>query len=123
MLLIRPILPILTVAFTLTLLPPIASGAESQDGGKRPVKAQEVLKKLDKNKDGKISKDEFTAGRKDLGRAKAEFDKADRNDDGLLSLDEFKLHFKRMAERAARKQAERNPENDEQKRADKRWWW
>jgi Ca2+-binding EF-hand superfamily protein len=112
---------VLAVACMVGLLPISASGAESQDGGSRPVKAQGLFKKLDKSKDGKLSKEEFLAGRTDLDRAKSQFGKADKSRDGHLSLDEFKAHLKRMADRAAQKEAEKNSENDSEKNPVKRW--
>jgi Ca2+-binding EF-hand superfamily protein len=44
---------------------------------------EEILPKLDKNKDGKISKQEY------LGAISGSFDKLDRNRDGSISRDEL----------------------------------
>lgn len=49
-----------------------------------------AFKKLDKNGDGKVSKEEFTAKAKDAAKAEKAFAKLDKNGDGSLSLEEFK---------------------------------
>ena len=45
--------------------------------------AEEILPKLDKNKDGKISKQEY------LGAVSVTFNKLDKNRDGLINRDEL----------------------------------
>ncbi|MGO9608467.1 MAG: hypothetical protein ACLPT4_02395, partial [Verrucomicrobiia bacterium] len=45
---------------------------------------------MDKDKDGKLSKDEFTRNWTDAKKAGQLFDQADKNKDGSLTLDEFK---------------------------------
>lgn len=54
-----------------------------------PAKA---FARMDKDKDGKVTKDEFLAGRQGDAAAKAEkaFSRLDKNGDGSLSLEEFK---------------------------------
>jgi Ca2+-binding EF-hand superfamily protein len=89
------------------------SYAQDKDKGseKKPPKAENVFKKLDTNKDGKLSEKEFTAGQKDPERAKGWFKKMDTNRDGSVSLDEFKTFSKKMADLAAKKkEAEKKPE-------------
>jgi len=49
-----------------------------------------VFKKMDKNSDGKLSKEEFSAKAKDAEKAGKVFAKKDKNGDGFLSLEEFK---------------------------------
>lgn len=48
------------------------------------VKPEDVIKKLDENKDGKIAKSEAK------GPLKKSFDKADKNKDGFITLNELK---------------------------------
>jgi len=97
--------------------------AESVESAKQSKKSLEQFKKIDKDKDGKLSKDEFVGGRTDRDRAKAEFVRADKARDGYMSLDEYKSYLRRMADRKARKEAARNPEKqDEEKKPAKRWW-
>jgi len=112
---------VLAVACMVGLATISARGDDKKDGGKKPATTHELFKKLDKNKDGKISKEEFTAGRKDLNKAKSQFDKADKNRDGYLGLDEFKFYLKRTADRAAKKVGEKNPENESEKKAINKW--
>ncbi len=49
-----------------------------------------IFKKLDKNSDGKVSKEEFSAVVKDAAKADKAFAKKDKNGDGFLTLEEFK---------------------------------
>jgi hypothetical protein len=82
-----------------------ATQAKDKDGksDKKAPKAEEVFKKLDKNGDGKLTKDEFLANFKDPEKAKPLFDKVDTNRDGWISVDEFKAWCKKVEERAKRK--------------------
>lgn len=57
----------------------------------KPKKDPEVVfKKLDKNSDGKLSKEEFSAAGKDAAKADKAFAKLDKDGDGSISLEEFK---------------------------------
>ena len=66
----------------------IATPAIAADKPKKDPEA--AFKKLDKNSDGKVSKEEFAAGAKDAAKADKAFAKKDKNGDGSLSLEEFK---------------------------------
>ena len=52
--------------------------------GKKPPTAEQLLKEMDANKDGKLSKSELR------GPIKDDFTKIDTNKDGFLSLEELK---------------------------------
>lgn len=60
-------------------------GADPAEGAAKAKKG-DILKKLDTNTDGKISRAEFEASGK--GKAKL-FDKLDTNNDGFLTKDEL----------------------------------
>ena len=66
-----------------------AGPAEAAKKGGTP---EEQFKKLDKNGDNKVSREEFESGgdKKKNKKAGKLFDKLDKNGDGSLSLDEFK---------------------------------
>lgn len=68
----------------------------ADDKGEKGDKAAAAFKALDKNGDGKLSKDEYVGKKKGEGKTKAEdeFKKLDANSDGSLSLDEFKPGYK-----------------------------
>lgn len=62
------------------------------DKGKPKMNPEEMLKKLDTDKDGKISKAEFLASpnaKKDEAKATERFGKMDKNSDGSLTLEEL----------------------------------
>lgn len=48
-----------------------------------------VFKRKDADKDGFLSKEEFTKGAKDVTKAETAFGKRDKDGDGKLSLEEF----------------------------------
>jgi collagen type III alpha len=60
-------------------------GGPGGPGGERPNPA-EMFKRLDKDGDGKVSKEEAPE------RMKENFDKMDANKDGFLTPDELKAH-------------------------------
>jgi hypothetical protein len=69
------------------------SGDEPGRGHRRSP--EEVMKKLDKNNDGKISLEEWKAlprSQKDPARAEEMFKRMDANHDGFVTLDELKAH-------------------------------
>lgn len=96
-------LTLLTVTFALIAgLSIAAEGEKKGKGGGAPAdpaaRAEGMMKKLDTNKDGKISKDEFAAGPQatamkakggDEAVGKA-FGRIDKNSDGNLDMDELK---------------------------------
>lgn len=62
------------------------------DKGKPKMNPEEMLKKMDTDKDGKVSKAEFLAtpqAKKDEAKATERFGKFDKNSDGFLSLEEL----------------------------------
>ena len=69
---------------------------EQKEGGKTPPTIEELFKKMDTNKDEKLSKDEVK------GPLKDDFAKIDTNKDGFLSKEELKK---------APKPERRKPEN------------
>ena len=93
-------LSLLTLAFALVAGLTFAQDAKKE--GKKnadPAKrAEAMMKQLDKNSDGKISKEEFAAGpqataMKAKGGEEAvgkRFDSIDKNKDGNLDMDELK---------------------------------
>lgn len=87
---ITSILSILALAATLNA----AEGDKKPEAGKKkaPANPEEVFKKLDKDGNGSISKEEFLAspqGKKDAAKATEMFGKKDKNSDGSLSKEEF----------------------------------
>lgn len=52
--------------------------------GKKPPTAEQLMKEMDANKDGKLSKEELK------GPIKDDFSKIDTDKDGFLSLEELK---------------------------------
>ena len=54
-----------------------------------------MFKKMDKNSDGKVSKEEFSAKAKDAAKADKAFAKLDKDGDGSLTLEEFKARAKK----------------------------
>lgn len=80
-----------------------ATTAEAAKGKKkRPAKGPAArFAKLDVDKDGKLSRDEFTAAAKQDGKVKAakRFSKIDANSDGYASLDELKAAIEKRKEK------------------------
>ena len=58
--------------------------SENRDERKKPPKFEELIKKMDADKDGKISKAEAK------GPLKNGFEKIDANEDGFITEEEFK---------------------------------
>jgi Ca2+-binding EF-hand superfamily protein len=65
-----------------------AKKPEAKGEGKKPD-PEKVFGKKDKDGDGNLTKEEFTAGAKDATKAEAAFGKKDANADGKLSKEEF----------------------------------
>ncbi|MFZ4763843.1 MAG: EF-hand domain-containing protein [Roseimicrobium sp.] len=57
-----------------------------------------VFAKKDKNGDGKLSKEEFTAGAKDAAKAETQFTNKDKDKDGSVSKEEFTAAPKKKKE-------------------------
>jgi EF-hand domain pair len=75
---------------------PTAEAKEKKPKGEgKKADPEEAFKKLDKDGDGSISKEEFTAHGKDKAKAEAAFAKKDTNGDGKLSKEEFMAHGKK----------------------------
>lgn len=79
---------------TLALLAIAAVGVNAQDAGKKkaPPSPEEMFKRLDKDGNGSVSKEEFMASpgaKKDAAKAEERFGKMDKNKDGSLSKDEM----------------------------------
>ncbi|MEZ5386082.1 MAG: EF-hand domain-containing protein [Prosthecobacter sp.] len=92
---ITSLLAILALAATVNA----AEGDKKPEGGKKKAPDMEaVFKKLDKDGNGSISKDEFLAspqGKKDATKAGEVFGKKDKNGDGSLSKEEFTAQGKK----------------------------
>lgn len=65
--------------------------AEDSKDEKAPKKQdpEKIFSKKDKDEDGFLSKEEFTAGAKDATKADAVFSKKDKDSDGKISKEEF----------------------------------
>ncbi|WP_193211935.1 hypothetical protein [Luteolibacter marinus] len=64
--------------------------AAEGDGAKKKPNPEKIFKKKDADKDGFLSKEEFTKGAKNAERAGKAFAKKDKDSDGKLSPAEFK---------------------------------
>ena len=74
------------IVFGIVLFMSTNSYAQSQNRKERkePPTFSELLKELDKNEDGKLSKDEIK------GPLKEDFSKVDTDEDGFITEEEFK---------------------------------
>jgi Ca2+-binding EF-hand superfamily protein len=82
------------VIVTLLALAAIATvTVNAQDAGKKKAPSpEEMFKKLDKDSNGSVSKEEFLASpgaKKDATKAEERFKKMDKNGDGALSMEEM----------------------------------
>jgi len=88
---IATILAVLAVGgLTLNAADDAGKGKGKGKGAK--VSPEEAFKKLDKNSDGNVSKEEYMASpqaKKDATKAEESFKKRDKNSDGSLSKEEF----------------------------------
>ena len=63
--------------------------ARKAAGGKAKEDLEATFTKKDTNSDGFLSKEEFTAGAKNIAKAEKAFAKKDKDGDGKLSKEEF----------------------------------
>jgi Ca2+-binding EF-hand superfamily protein len=77
----------------------VLKAADEPKKGEAKAKAspEEMFKKLDKNGDGKLSKEEFIGKKEGEAKEKAEkaFAAKDKDKDGFLTLEEFKAGGKK----------------------------
>lgn len=79
----------------LSIVALLAGGEAMAKGGKKGKRSEaaaaaaETYKSLDKNGDGKLTLDEFKAGKTDAQEAEKAFKALDKNADGTLSPDEL----------------------------------
>ena len=78
------------LALGLALLLPVQGAKPNAGGQTKPKRTPaQVFKKKDTDRDGFLSKAEFTAKAKDAAKAETAFNKRDKNSDGKLTLAEF----------------------------------
>lgn len=87
----RALLSIFVVAMAFTLLA-VDSPAQDKGKGKKGRDPAEMIKKRDKDGDGKLSLAEFTEGLEGerLTRAQGFFKRIDKDSDGFVTLEELK---------------------------------
>jgi hypothetical protein len=105
---------IIAVTFALALPLHAADGAEKA-APKKPD-PEKVFGKKDKDSDGFLSKEEFTAGAKNAAAAETAFGKKDKNSDGKLSKEEFTAAPKGKAKAGGDKK-EKAGEGDKKEKA------
>lgn len=83
------------LASGLTLM--AADKADKPKAGKAKVDPEAAFKRMDKNADGKLSKEEFLGKREGEAKTKGEtqFTAKDKDKDGCLTLEEFKATGKK----------------------------
>lgn len=84
---ITSILAILALAATVN-----AADEKKPEAGKKKASPEEMFKKLDKDANGSVSKEEFLASpqaKKDEAKATERFGKMDKDSNGSLSLEEM----------------------------------
>ena len=69
--------------------------------GKPRLTPEDRFKKMDANGDGKLSLDEFKAGKKNATMAETRFNTLDANKDGFVSLEELKAAPKPAKKKAS----------------------
>lgn len=107
---------------TLSLLATLASGAAfasnhegegHKDKGYKGKKIEKMIEKMDTNKDGEISKDEFTA------HHEKKFNEMDTNKDGKVSKQEGEEFYKAMKEKREKMKKEKGEHAKEHEGHDK----
>jgi hypothetical protein len=83
--------PLMTTALIAAISLAGATISNAAEGAKKPKDPKVAFEKLDTDKNGSISKEEFSAKAKDAAKADKAFDKKDTNKDGSLSLEEFSV--------------------------------
>jgi Ca2+-binding EF-hand superfamily protein len=83
----HPMKYIAIITMGLALAMPLQA-EEATEAPKKPD-PEKIFTKKDKNEDGFLSKEEFTAGAKDATKADAAFSKKDKDSDGKISKEEF----------------------------------
>jgi len=76
-------------------VPALALAETGKTCSGKEKKTCKYVEKMDANKDGKVSFDEFKAGR--LASAREKFDRLDSNSDGFISNDDKKSKYKKHA--------------------------
>ena len=74
---------------TISAILAIATSASFAKEPKAKPTPEEAFKTADANGDGKVSEEEFLAGKKDAEKAKEQFKGLDKDGDGSLTLEEF----------------------------------
>jgi Ca2+-binding EF-hand superfamily protein len=78
---------IIAVSFALAI--PLHAADDAGKAAPKKADPEKVFGKKDKDADGFLSKEEFTAGAKNAAAAETAFGKKDKNSDGKLSKEEF----------------------------------
>jgi Ca2+-binding EF-hand superfamily protein len=88
---ITSILSILALAATLNAAEGDAKKPAAEGDKKAKASPEEMFKRIDKDGNGSISKEEYMAGpgKKDAAKGAERFGKLDKNTDGSLSKEEF----------------------------------
>lgn len=107
----KKLLMLTAAVFALQALPALA-----EDGAKDGHKRGDFFEKVDTNKDGQISKDEFMAADKD--RAENKFKEMDANGDGNVTKEEGKAHHEAKKAEWEKRKAEHQAKKDAEKPAD-----
>lgn len=94
----------ITILLALLAIAAVTVNAEDakkpEAGAKKKPSPEEMFKKLDKDANGSVSKEEFLASpaaKKDEAKATERFTKLDKNADGSLSKEEFTPKKKKEA--------------------------
>ena len=85
----HPMKYIAIITMGLALAMPLqAEDAKDKEAPKKPD-SEMIFSKKDKDEDGFLSKEDFTAGAKDATKAESAFSKRDKDSDGKISKEEF----------------------------------